>query len=203
MYMPNIPPLSSLRTQRAVELCSSFEPSLEARALLASASDVGPFLDLLLGQRLWRDAALMLAHGLQKRTAVWWACVICRNQFSQLANTPDIENSYSSAREMSAIEAAENWVRDPQEKYRIAACVAATAAGNRTPAHWASMAAFWSTGNMTPEAGVVTPPPPFLHALAVVSALDFAAARCGKRREEFFSDALRRGISLASGGDGS
>jgi len=218
MFMRNIPPLALLRTQQATELCSSFEPSADARALLASISDVGSFLESLIAQQLWRDAALMLAHGLQKRAAVWWACAICRSQLSQLSEAAEVEKSPLSARESSArelsarqmnenelpaIDAAERWVRDPQEKHRLAARDAAAAAGNRTPAHWAAMAAFWSTGNMTPDAGVVTSPPPFLYALAVVSALDFAAARCGKQRDEFFSDALWRGISLASGGDGS
>jgi len=202
MFMRNIPPLGLLRSQQASELCSSFEPSPEARALLMSISDIGPFLDSLLNRQLWRDAALVLAHGLQKRSAVWWACAICRSQLTQFANVADGENPLLSAHEMPAIAAAECWVRDPQEKHRIVARAAAAAAGNRVPAHWAAMAAFWSTGNMTPDAGVLTPPPAFLYALAVVSALDFAAARCGKRRDEFLLDALRRGVSLASGGDG-
>jgi hypothetical protein len=203
MYMRNIPPLGLLRTQQTAELCSSFTPSADARLLLSSISDVGLMLDSLISQQLWRDAVLLLAHGLQKRAAVWWGCILCRSQLSQFAKTFEAEFFPPPAHELLAIDAAERWVRDPQEKHRLAARDAASAAGNRTPAHWAAMASFWSTGNMTPDAGVVTSPPPFLYALAVVSAMDFAAARCGRQRDEFFSEALRRGISLASGGDGS
>jgi len=200
--MQTIPSLGLLHTQQAAQLCSHFEPSDAAQHLLASNADAGTFLDALITQKLWRDAALLLAHGLQKRTAVWWACMACRRQRCDF-QTNCAENPDTSAREMTAIEATERWVRDPQDKYRLAACNAGTVAGNRSPAHWAAMAAFWSTGNMTPDSGVATSPPPFLYALAVVSALEFAAARCGRQRDEFFADALRRGISLASGGDGS
>lgn len=167
MFMRNIPPLALLRTQQAAELCGSFDLSADARALLASISDVGSLLESLIGQQLWRDAALMLAHGLQKRAAVWWACAICRSQLSEFAETSDVGISPLPARELPAVDAAERWVRDPQEKHRLAARDAAAFAGNRAPAHWAAMAAFWATGNMTPDAGVVTSPPPFLYALEI------------------------------------
>jgi len=200
--MQTTPSLGLLRTQQAAQLCSHFEPSAAAQNLLASNAEAGTFLDSLITQRLWRDAALLLAHGLQKRTAVWWACMVCRCQLRGF-QTNCTETSDTSVGELAAIEATERWVRDPQDKYRLAACNAGAVAGNRAPAHWAAMAAFWSTGNMTPDSGVVTSPPPFLYALAVVSALEFAAARCGKQRDEFFVNTLRQGIGLASGGDGS
>jgi hypothetical protein len=195
--MTDFPILDLLRTQQASELCSHFEPSPAARELLAVTPNASFLLESLIARQLWRDAALMLAHGLQKRAAVWWACSVCREQLLT------IEFSSSVASELAAIDCAERWVRDPQERYRQAACEAGAAAGSRAPAHWAAMAAFWATGNMTPDTGVVTSPPPFLYARAVVSAVEFAAARKGKQRDDFFRAALRRGISLASGGDGS
>lgn len=195
--MQEFPPLTRLRTQRVIELCSHFQPSADACELLVSFEEAGPLLHALIERRLWRDAALLLAHGLHKRTAIWWCCLVCRDQLAQS------ENSGARTRELAAIENAEQWVRDPQEKHRLSACDAAVQAGSRAPAHWAAMAAFWATGNMTPDSGVAISPPPFLYARAVVSALEFAAARFGKRRDEFFSQALQRGLSLASGGDGS
>lgn len=196
--MQNTLHLNRLRTQLAAELCSHFETSIAARKLLDSCADASSFLISLIAQQLWSDAVLLLAHGLQKRSAVWWACQVCRDQLQMQS----VRQSDNQAYELAALDLTERWVRDPQEKYRLAACQAGVAAGNRSPAHWAAMAAFWSTGSMTPDAGVATPAPPFLYARAVASALDFAGARCGTQRDAFYRDALRRGIGLASGGDG-
>jgi hypothetical protein len=197
--MRNLPKLALLRTQQAAEICRHFALSDEARPLLASFGDVSAFLAALLERKSWRDAALLLAHGMPKRCAVWWAGIVCRRQMQALIQSDG--KSSPSDDEVAAIEAAMRWVRVPSDPHRLAACEAAIAAGNRSPAHWVAMAAFWSAGNMTPDSGVVTPPPPFLYAVATVSALEFAAARDG-RRDDFFAEALQRGISLASGGDG-
>lgn len=194
--MTDFPPLALLRTQQASELCSHFEASPAAQELLASFPVANSFLESLIAHQLWRDAVQLLAYGLQKRAAVWWACAVCRRQLQQM------QQPVAPSREFTAIDCTEQWVRDPQERYRLAACNAAMAAGNRSPAHWAAMAAFWASGNMTPDSGVFTAPPPFLYAHAVVATVEFAAARCGSQRDAFFRDAVRRGISLVSGGDG-
>jgi hypothetical protein len=64
------------------------------------------------------------------------------------------------------------------------------------------MAVFWSMGNITPDAGVVTEPPPGLYAKGVSAAIDLAASLAILEREGFYAASLGRGIHVATGGDG-
>lgn len=121
------------------------EPTLIARieALATAAEAIA---------RLEADGALveacqLTAHAMPKREAVWWACMCARS-------VPDPQILPVDA---AALEAAEAWVRRPEELVRRAALAAAEAAAFRSAEAWAAMGAFWSGGSMAPEGQPVVP----------------------------------------------
>ncbi len=97
------------------------------------------------------DAALCLAaHALPPREAVWWACKCARA-------TADASGAFEGAPalERVAVDAAEAWVRQPDEAARARAYRAAQAGRFRSAEALAALAVFWvasQTLSMSAEA---------------------------------------------------
>jgi len=140
------------------------------------------------------EASRIAAHALPKREAVWWACMCARGAPPDPGQTP---------LDLAALEAAELWVRRPEEAHRRAAMAAAEAAQYRSTEAWAAVGAFWSGGSMAPEGQAVVPPPDHLTGVAIAGGVTLAAVRAEagtheKRLARFLASA--REIALGGAG---
>lgn len=113
------------------------------------------------------EAARLCAHALPKREAVWWACMCARG----------VPDPASTEADRAALDAAEAWVRRPQEEARRAASAAANATSFQQAEPWAAMGAFWSGGSMAPEGQPAVPPADHLTGVAVAGAVMIASVR--------------------------
>lgn len=161
--------------------------------LLHGLADVPAAIDRLAGAGRVADALRLVAHALPKREAVWLGCM-CARAVPDLAPGP---------LDLAALEAAELWVRRPDEASRRAAMAAAQASGCRGPEAWAAVGAFWSGGSMSPEGQPDVPPADNLTGVAIAGAMMLAASRHapekGPARLERFLVAAR---DIAAGGAG-
>lgn len=139
------------------------------------------------------EACQLAAHALPKREAVWWACMCARA-------TPDPKATPEDA---LALEAAETWVRRPEEAARRAAMAAAERANFRSTEAWAAVGAFWSGGSMAPEGQPVVPPPDHLTGHAVGGGVVLAAVRIAPQQlEARLQRFLASARDIAQGGAG-
>jgi hypothetical protein len=181
--------LKKITASSAAEICARFP--LGAAAAAAAHLPPAEFLDHLIAQRLFQDAARFLAHALPKREAVWWACV-CTRQIS----LGDTEATV-------ALKAAEAWVYQPTEGNRRAAMTAAQATGFAKAASWAAVGAFWSGGSMAPPEAPAVPPGEFLTSAAVAGAVLLAAVeREPEKAEDKFRAFIAAAVDIANGGNG-
>jgi pyruvate/2-oxoglutarate dehydrogenase complex dihydrolipoamide acyltransferase (E2) component len=136
-------------------------------ALLAGIADAEAALARLEAAGRMTEALRLLAHALPKREAVWWACMCARS----------VPDPAARAEDAQALEAAEAWVRRPDEAARRAAMAAAERAAFRSTEAWAAVGAFWSGGSMSPEGQPVVPPAEHLTGVAIAGAVVLAAVR--------------------------
>ncbi|MBL6456926.1 hypothetical protein JMJ55_16435 [Belnapia sp. T6] len=139
----------------------------ECGALLHGLADAEAALRCLESSGKMTEALRLLAHALPKREAVWWACMCARAVPDPAAKPED----------QAALDAAESWVRRPEEPARRAAMAAAEKAGFRSTEAWAAVGAFWSGGSMAPEGQPVVPPAEHLTGVAVAGAVVLATVR--------------------------
>ncbi len=189
--------LSKLRKQPLEELCRQFEWSRSVSSFVTPRATFQTVLQSLINHKYWFDAVTLLSHAMPQREAVWWGARVCDDYLAE--NQMD---DASRREEEQVLEAVRRWVNEPEETNRMAAHAAASGIPNRVPSHWVGMAVFWATGNITPDAGVITPPPPYLYARGISAAIDLAASLTINAREELYEKALGRGLDVASGGDG-
>jgi hypothetical protein len=129
-------------------------------------------------------AARLAAHALPKREAVWWACMCARAVPDEAMVPTDVQ----------ALDAAEAWVRRPDEKARRACMAAAEANNFRSTEAWAAVGAFWSGGSMAPEGQPVVPPQEHFTGMAVGGAVILAAVR---RTPQHMPERLKRFLASA------
>jgi hypothetical protein len=98
-------------------------------------------LDRLIRSGLLAEAARLLAYSLPAREAVWWACMCVAHTAPELPTA-----------ERKALDAAEAWVRRPDETTRRQAAWAAAAAGYAAPGAWAALGAYWTRGSVSGDA---------------------------------------------------
>lgn len=183
--------LSKVKAQSAGELLQHFELSDESENI--AAADDSPMLAIkkLVDTENYHDAVTMLAHALPKREAIWWAC---QSTKKTMDNTVELDRA--------AIEAAELWVRAPNEANKQSVQKMSVLAKNKTAAGWVATAANWCTGNMADD-GMEVPPPDFLYAHAVAASITLAAvAAAPEDITENYQLFIRIGFDLASGGSG-
>ncbi|HVJ51861.1 MAG TPA: hypothetical protein VM689_05330 [Aliidongia sp.] len=142
---------------------------------------------LLLGRlielELFAEAARYLAYALPEREAVWWACMCV----AHTALEPSVP-------ERHALDAAEAWVRRPDEEMRREAAWAAAAAGYGVPGAWPALAAYWSRRSK---------PLDMRGGRGVETAIDRAARRDRpERRAERLRRFIASGCDISSGGAG-
>jgi hypothetical protein len=130
-----------LRFETARDLLEAFPAAQDE--LLIEPTDA-PSLDFL--RTLASDGAMEKAVGfcaylLPRREAVWWAC-----QSVKLLNPPQ------EAEEQQALQAAEDWVREPEEERRLGALAIGRQGNYRVAATWLALAAGWAGGSMPPGA---------------------------------------------------
>lgn len=182
--------LPGVEAKTAAEIAAHFEMSDEGAAVLKPKMTPAEAHDALVAAGQLRDAISLLAHGLGRREAVWWACVC-----TKLTLEPSPPPGYAAA-----LAAAEAWCYRPTEPNRRAAGDAAQATPMKHPGGWAGIAAFWSGGSMAPaSAPQPVPPGPFLTAKAVVTALTLAAVRSQpEKAQEKFAKFLAKGVEIAN-----
>lgn len=150
-------------------------------------------IERLASAGLYLDAIKLLAHGLPKRIAVWWACLATRS-----VQKPDADQA-----NMAALLAAETWVKNPTEENRLRCKALGEATKYDTAASWAATSAAWCAGSMAKEGEPEVAPPEHLYAHAVAGSISLAASlEDPEHSTEKYSTFLAQGLDLARGGDG-
>jgi hypothetical protein len=182
--------LTRVSAKTAAEICTRFALGDQAKTLLRDGLSPRQFLDLLLEQLQFVDAVRLLAYGLPKPEAVWWAC-LCGRSVAGGSPPPKVA---------AALQAAEKWIANPSEDHRRAAQKAAEAAELKTPAGCAAMAAFWSGGSLAPPSAPDVPPGEYLTADGVAAAVMIAAVQTEPdKAPEKFRRFCELGIAVANG----
>lgn len=141
-------------------------PSAE-RDISAPPSDEPPlvFLEKLRRGETPEDAVSLLAYALGRREAVWWAAqsvrLLCR---------------IAAGQEDAPLQAAEAWVRDPDDLRRRDALRLGMGGNQRLATPWVALAAGWSGGNIGPSSHAVVPATPEMTPKAVRTAILVALA---------------------------
>ena len=174
----------------AAEVCKLFELDDPAKGLLDEKQTTRQFFTLLSKQQLHLDAIRLLAHALPKREAIWWAtrCVRAALGESEPVRTDRV-----------ALEAAERWVTEPDEKNRRAAQSAADATGYETACGWLAAGAFWSGGSIAPPDMPDVPPKETLTPQAAVVAINLTATTDPKKTPQFYAEFISLGVAVADG----
>lgn len=174
-------------------LVPRLELDAEGAALLDGIGDAAAGVERLASARRMPEAVRLVAHALPKREAVWWACMCARS-----VPDPDLAPA-----DLAALQAAEQWVRRPDEANRRAAEAAAQKTQFRSPEAWAAMGAFWSGGSMAPEGQPVVPPAEHLTGVAVAGSVVLSAVRLRPERQDArFDRFLAAARDIAAGGAG-
>lgn len=139
----------------------------ERRIEVEACADVAAALRLLESGGDLVGGVTLAAHALPKREAVWWACMCARA----------VPSSRPSGADIAALEAAELWVRRPEEAQRRACMAAAQAGRFDSPEAWAAVGAFWSGGSMSAPETPTVAPPEHLTGAAVAGAVRLASVR--------------------------
>ncbi len=180
-----------LRAENTSELLSHFELDTE----MEINTKVEPYKVILELQKNsdYMDAIRLLAHGLPKREAVWWACLAARQ-----VQTPETDQD-----NIDALIAAESWVKKPTDENREKVATLSEKTKHKTAASWAATAALWCTGSIAPADEPFVAPPEYLYAHAVAGCIILAASQGSpKAPEQLLEQFLARGINLAQGGNG-
>lgn len=185
---------NKLKVDTAAELLVHFELADEASAQhLVPDTHPRVTVERLMDAACFLDAVKLLAHGLPKREAVWWACLAAR-----AVQRPDTDKD-----NMDALLAAEAWAKKPTEDNRQLARALGIKTGHKTAASWAATAAAWSAGSLSAPAEPPVVPPEYLYAHAVAGAVSLAAVLADPEDPaEKYRLFLAQGIDLACGGNG-
>lgn len=170
----------------------------------ASGADLAAAARALVAAGMTADAASVLGQALEKRAAVWWACLAARNEPAPAASDSGQGTTAEErpAAERAAIEAAEAWVREPDAPKAHAAFAAAEAAGMASPAACAALAAFFAGDSIAPIGGTAVPPPEHVAGLVSAGAVQLAAVRHRPDvAPQTLASFVERGFAIAAGRD--
>jgi len=158
-----------------------------AQRISAAPTDQFPveFLKGLASQGKLDEAVTFCSYLLPRREAVWWASQCVRS----LIDTPSEDDEI-------ALEAAEDWVREPEEPKRQAALRIGLSASRRDASTWVALAAAWSGGSLIVSESGGPPAPPHLTAKAARGALMLALVNKPRRLAQI-SQCVERGVQIA------
>jgi hypothetical protein len=170
--------------------CAYLEFGEDVNKLAATAKTPDALIDELAKQGKVQDALRLRAHLLPKRQAVWWGCLCVRQ---------DVESPFP-ATQLAALEAAEDWVREPDEDHRRVAEKRSEEAKYSGVGATLALSAFWSEGSIAPEGNEDVVADERLTSQGVAAALISAAyhgdpSKATKRTEAF----LAKGKDMANG----
>lgn len=167
-----------------------FDLGDEAQIVIDQGKKSIDVVDSLAEEGLTSDAMKVLAHALSKPRSVWWAIQVCKASFPEGEEPPKSDQK--------ALEAAEKWVKGPDEDLRRAAMKIADDGGYKTAAQLAAAAAGWSGGSLGSPDFEPAPPPENLTSIAVGSSIVLSVYGSNKEDpEEFLSKAYKLGRALA------
>lgn len=182
--------MSRVRFATAREVFEAFPSARED--IQAAPSDDPPlaFIKSLAETETPEDAIAFCAYVLPRREAVWWACQCLRSL-----------NPMPGSEEQAALDAAEAWVKEPEERRRRMALQLGMNGDRRAPASWAALAAAWSGGNITENDQWQVAAKPEMTARAARVAILTALARAGaKERAARLKACVETGLRLAADG---
>jgi len=186
-------PAASKLARPLAELLPNLALPPEALLPIGSAATAEEALLRLEQAGLLLDAVRLVASGLPRREAVWWASMCARH-----TAPPEAPPALAML-----CTAAETWVRQQTDETRREAYARAQQAGLDTPEAWACVGAFWAGDSMAPSGLPKVPPAPHLTAVAVAGAVNLAAVRSDPlRRDARLSRFLASARDIASGGAG-
>jgi hypothetical protein len=136
------PPLSRITAPTAAEICAKSKPSPEGKALLQPGMTPSQYQAALEKNKLSVDSVNFLAHGMEPKDSVCWACKASRMTAPKL-----------SAPEMGALNSTECWLKNPTVGMRTSMASALGKVDYTGPASWAAQAAIWA-----PAIGVAAMP---------------------------------------------
>jgi hypothetical protein len=177
--------MSRLRFGAAREVFEAFPSAYDDIAARPTEAPPLAFLRSLASGPTPNDAIGFCAYLLPRREAVWWASQCVRS----LIGTPTEEDAI-------ALEAAEDWIREPEEPRRRAALQIGLNASRRAASTWVALAAAWSGGSIVISESGGPPAPPYLTAKATRIALMLALVNRPHRVGEI-SQCVRRGVEIA------
>lgn len=163
----------------------------EARGRIDALVSVRAYLDSLRRDGLLNDAVDVLTYLLPRQYAIAWGCE-CWHAAQKGSDADPVE--------MSALAAAQRWLKDPSEEHRRAALQLADRLGFKTAGAWLAAAAGWSGGTMLPSGEYEVPPPPGLSGNAVAAALKLTAATDPARYDEQLAQFIDRALATFAPG---
>jgi hypothetical protein len=179
--------MARLRFTHARQIFEAFPAAAEDIRPPRDGDDALEFAFRLLRSASPIEAVAYFAYLLPRREAVWWGAQCVRALQGRAASD-------------AALDAAENWVREPGEPQRLAALDVAAAASKRTATTWLALAAGWSGGNIGGQGAARAKP--HLTAKAIRAAIILALAEAGVRDPAPWITAfVEAAIRFVKGGD--
>lgn len=181
------------KTPSALDLCGYLELNEEAQKLADQAPSPQQWLAALAAADQLYSALRVQSHLLPPREAVHWACQCLRDVYGDdLTDAP-----------AESLQAAEQWVDEPNEDNRHAAETAAEASNYEGAAAWVAAAAFWSGGSIAPPGMDEVLPDDRLTGQGVTSALLIASAdpdptAAPERQRDFLRMATEANVSATN-----
>jgi hypothetical protein len=174
----------------AAEICERLTFDGEAKALLRDDLTPRQFLDALIANGRFPDAARLWAAALPKREAIWWASQCARQAYNGEPPPPAA----------AAFDAIQKWVVDPSDENRRAAFAAGEAADFGTPVGLVAMATFFSGDSLAPPDLPPVPPDEHLTASTAANVIILSAVLTQpESAEEKYRKFFALGVGVASG----
>jgi hypothetical protein len=141
---------AELNPYRAMVFCADIPLSDDAQAALRDEQYVPEYLEKLIEEKHYIDAAQVLAKLMPPREGVWWAAQCVARSFGDAPKPQEVR----------ALRAAERWVTEMTEDARYECYEAAKKARLGSPANCVAMAAFLSGPSLAPRDADIVPPSP-------------------------------------------
>jgi hypothetical protein len=140
-----VPDLSKITAPTAAEICAQSNPSPEGQALLTPDMTPGEYQSALEQNKMSVDSVNFLAHGMEPKDSVCWAC-----QASQ------VTASKLSGAELNALNCTECWLKNPSPNMSASMAASLGKVDFTGPASWAAQAGVWAATPTMPGAAALT-----------------------------------------------